>query len=87
MNVWKRQIIVMIMLLAPIQKEVLLVNVNQALAGTVFNVKVSVCVIQDTQEMEQFVQVSCCMLCVVSTQATYNYHFCYNPMGVNSHRT
>ena len=51
----------MIMLYAPIQKEALLVYVNQALAGTVFNVKVRVCVIQDTQEMEQFVQVSRCM--------------------------
>ena len=49
------------MLHVPIQMEALLVYVNQALAETVFNVKVRVCVIQDTQEMELFVQVSCCM--------------------------
>ena len=61
MRVQKRQITVMIMLHAPIQREALLVYVNQALAGTVFNVKVRVCVIQDTQEMELFVQVSCCI--------------------------
>ena len=52
---------VMIMLRVLIQKAALLVYVNQALVGTVFNVKVRVCVIQDTQEMELFVQVSCCM--------------------------
>ena len=40
MSVWKRQIIAMIMAYVPIQKEALLVYVNQALAGMVFSVKV-----------------------------------------------